>query len=123
MPPLSRASRGVRLAPAILLAALVLPVLPIAGQAADQAPALAVHLGYHDVIKAGQWMPVSIDVRNGGTDFRGTIEIQLQDNASKGVPPSFFQPQGAVYLMPFTLPAGAVKHVRTFVVSDVPGSP
>lgn len=123
MPARSRASRWARLASAIALAALALPVLPIAGQAADPPLALAVHLGYHDVITAGQWMPVSIDVRNGGPDFRGTIEIQLQDNPSKGIPPSFFQPQGAVYLLPFTLPAGSVKHVRTFVVSDVPGSP
>jgi hypothetical protein len=118
-----RASRGAGLALAIVLAVLAVPLLPSAGLAADQNLSLGVHLGYHDVIKAGQWMPISIDVHNSGSDFRGTIEVQLQDNPSKGVPPNFFQPQGAVYLLPFTLPAGATKHVRTFVVSDVPGLP
>ncbi|HYM49174.1 MAG TPA: hypothetical protein VET65_01250 [Candidatus Limnocylindrales bacterium] len=116
-------SRRARLALAIGLAVLAVPLLPAAGHAASPALALAVHLGYHDVIKTGQWMPVAIDVQNAGPDFRGTIEVQLQDNPSRGIPPNYVQPQGAVYQLDFTLPAGASKHVRTYVVSDVPGSP
>src|SRR2546421_314798 len=85
MPSLRRASSLAGLAPAILLAVLVVPALPVAAQAAPQALALTVHVGYHDVIRSGEWMPVSIDVRNSGADFHGSIEIQAQDTASKGI--------------------------------------
>ena len=118
MPSLRRASPLAGLAPAILLAVLAVPALPVAAQAAPQTLALTVHVGYHDVVKSGQWMPVSIDVRNTGADFHGTIEVQPQDNF-KGL----FLAGDPVYVLPFTLPGGTVKHVRTFVASDVSGSP
>src|SRR5689334_19621924 len=124
MPARRGASAWARLVPAILLAGLALPALPVSGEAAGQALALTVHVGYHDVIKQGQWMPVSIDVRNGGPDFRGTIEIQPQDNNSlKGGLGGFAQTGSAVYVLPFTLPAGTAKHVRTYIASDFSGSP
>src|SRR5579864_7541486 len=124
MPARRLAHSWTRLAPAILLAGLALPALPISGEAAGQVLALTVHVGYQDVIKQGQWMPVSIDVRNGsGPDFRGTIEIQPQDNALKGGFGAVYPFGSAVYVLPLTLPGGTAKHVRTFIASDFSGSP
>jgi hypothetical protein len=120
MPLRSRASRSARLGLAVVFAALALPLLPTAVGAASPTLALSVHVGYRDVVRSGQWMPVTIDVTNRGSDFQGTIDVQLQNS-----PPSqfSFQTAGAVYQLPFSLAAGAVKHVRTFVLSDIQGTP
>jgi hypothetical protein len=118
MPPHRRAFKGARPATAIALAVLVLPALPVAAQADGPAPTLAVQVGYHDLAKTGEWMPVSIEVRNGGADFSGTVEVQLTND-----PANLQAAGGAAYVLPVTLPRGSIKHLRTYVASDASGSP
>jgi hypothetical protein len=122
MPARRRATSWARLAPAILLAGLALPALPVSTQAADQHLSLSLRVGYHGVVKSGQWMPVSIDVGNSGADFQGTIEIQPPDGSSPGI----FNPgpqTASVYSLSLTLPHGSVKHLRTYVASDTAALP
>jgi hypothetical protein len=117
MPPHRRAFKWAGLATAIALAVLVLPALPVAARAEGPALSLAVHVGYHDLVKTGEWMPVSIDVSNDGADFSGAIEVQLGDYATSR------QARGTVYVLPLTLPGSTLKHLRTYVVSEVGGLP
>src|SRR5919204_6007118 len=125
----ARRSRALTVA---LAAFALLPALPAAipAVADDQSFRLQVHVGYHDVVRAGEWMPVTVDITNTGSDFRGSLDIGLQDNPVSQVkvpfasaPPQPGLPGSAVYQVPLTLATGATKQVRTYVLSDVPGTP
>ncbi len=84
-------------------------------QASDSQLNMAVHVGYHNAIKAGQWMPVGIDITNNGPNLDGTLEIQT--GSAQGGPNG--PPTGVViYHVPLSLAAGATKHIRTYVVLD-----
>src|SRR5690242_16556887 len=92
-----------------------------AGTAAAPTPAvtLSVHIGYHDTVKAGDWMPVTVDITNAGADLDGTLEVQAAaSNINIGGPPS----GAAVYRTPVSLAAGAAKQVRTYTLVDQPGA-
>src|SRR5919201_5087067 len=104
-----------RLALAALLASAALAATAIGGQAAGEGLSLAVHAGYQDVVKAGQWVPITIDVRNSGAGVDGVLEVQEALNAQPGV--TGF----TIYEQPISLASGASKRVRVFLVEDTTG--
>ena len=99
-----------------LLAALALTVAAVTAEAAGSGLSLAVHVGYQDVVKPGEWTPVTVDVRNTGADVDGVLEIQESLNAQPGVSGFTF------YQQPISLPGGASKRVRTYLVEDTTGA-
>jgi hypothetical protein len=116
-----------RLILACLLAASIAPWLAAIGHAEDRRISLTVHVGYHDVTRAGQWMPVTIDATNRGPDFQGWLELQNQDaNPLMGVVAVPGGPKGlvsvATYRVALNLPSGATKHVRAYLLADNPNA-
>jgi hypothetical protein len=99
-----------------LLAALALAMAAVSAEAAGNGLTLAVHVGYQDVVKPGQWTPVTVDVRNTGADVDGLLEIQESLNAQPGV--TGF----TIYQQPISLPGGASKRIRTYLVEDTTGA-
>src|SRR5436305_9050459 len=81
---------------------------------------MTMQLGYHDTGKLGEWMPVTIDVTNGGADVDGTLQVQASNSfgAKGGGPPG----GAAIYQMPLSLASGSTKHFRTFISVDYPGT-
>src|SRR5438105_4636017 len=73
-----------RTALAAILASLALFTTAVAAQAKG-AVTLTVHAGYQDVIKPGEWMPVTIDASNSGAEVDGTLQVQQSLNAQPGV--------------------------------------
>ena len=105
------AQRRCRLPARVALAAL----LTAAGLAAASVGAVAaagvtltVHVGYQDVVKPGEWMPVTIDAKNTGAGLDGTLEIQEVLNAQPGVGGGF-----AIYHESISLASGVSKRIRT----------
>jgi hypothetical protein len=97
-----------RIALAGLLAALLLPATGVVTAVASSPLTLAVKVGYQGVYKAQEWMPVTIDVKNSGADFEGTIQLESAFTSQPGLP------SPALYQMPLSLAAGASKHLRTY---------
>src|SRR2546421_517670 len=87
------------------------------GAAAASPVTLAVHVGYQDVVKPGEWMPVTIDAKNTGAGLDGTLEIQEVLNAQPGVGGGF-----AIYHESISLASGASKRIRTYVLEDTTGA-
>lgn len=97
---------------ALVAAAMTLLATSAAAQAAANPLSIAVKVGYSGFVKSQQWMPVTIDVTNKGQDVDGTLEV------STGSAPNG-QPIGAaIYQTHVSLPAGATKHLRTYLVED-----
>src|SRR5438477_10646648 len=105
-----------RIGLATALTAFGLPIAAIPAQAASNPLTLTVHAGYQDVVKAGAWMPVTIDARNTGAGVDGMLEVQESLNAQPGV--SGF----TIYQEPISLASGASKRVRIFLVEDTSGA-
>src|SRR5256712_2396753 len=105
-----------RIALSTLLAALGLSMAAVGAEAAGNGLTLAVHVGYQDVVKPGEWTPVTIDMRNTGADVDGTLEVRESLNAQPGV--SGF----TIYQQPISLASGASKRVRIFLVEDTTGA-
>lgn len=100
-----------------LCAALALSA-PAATSLAASPLKLQVAVGYHNQIKLGQWMPVSVDVTNDGANLDGTLEVESAGSPfGKGGPPV----GTAVYQMPISLAAGATKHLQTYMSIDTQG--
>ncbi|HEY9288097.1 MAG TPA: hypothetical protein VIT43_08760 [Candidatus Dormibacteraeota bacterium] len=104
-----------RLALAGIVAAAALPLFSVAANAASGI-SLTVHAGYHDVIKPGQWMPVTIDAQNSGAGVDATLQVQESLNAQPGVTGL------TLYQEPISLATGAKKRVRVYVEIDNPGA-
>src|SRR2546428_5415123 len=104
-----------RMALAAILASLALSATALGAQAKG-AVTLTVHAGYQDVIKPGEWMPVTIDASNSGAGVDGTLEVQQSLNAQPGVSGT------TIYQEPISLAAGASKRVRIYVVQDTTGA-
>lgn len=105
-----------RFGAAVLAAALSLLAAASGAEAATNPVDITVQAGYHGVVKTGDWMPVTIDVTNGGPDVEGSLEVQASSNGQGG------PPQGtAVYQTPLSLASGATKHFRTYVAEDYAG--
>src|SRR5205814_2528677 len=113
------AQRRCRLPARIALAAL-LTVTGLAGASVGAVAAdgvtLTVHIGYQDVVKPGEWMPVTVDAKNTGAEIDGTLEIQEALNAQPGV--GGF----ATYRQPISLASGASKRIRAYIVVDTSGA-
>jgi hypothetical protein len=105
-----------RIGLAAVLTALALPITAVPGQAANNPLTLTVHAGYQDVLKAGGWMPVTIDARNAGAGVDGMLEVQESLNAQPGV--SGF----TIYEAPISLASGASKRVRLYLVENTTGA-
>src|SRR3989454_3295854 len=105
-----------RFALSTLLAAVGLTMAAVGAEAATNGLTLAVHVGYQDVVKPGEWTPVTIDMHNTGADVDGRLEIQESLNAQPGV--SGF----TIYQQPISLARGASKRVRIFLVEDTTGA-
>ncbi|HSS93891.1 MAG TPA: hypothetical protein VLR46_07870 [Candidatus Dormibacteraeota bacterium] len=99
-------------AQALVVAALVLLAASTTVQAATNPLSIAVKVGYSGLLKAQQWMPVTIDVTNKGQDVEGTLEVSA--SSSQNGPPI----GSAIYQTRVSLPSGATKHLRTYVVED-----
>ncbi len=99
-----------------LLGALGLSMPAVGAEAANSGLTLAVHVGYQDVVKPGEWTPVTVDAHNTGADVDATLEIQESLNAQPGV--TGF----TIYQQPISLASGASKRVRIFLVEDTTGA-
>jgi hypothetical protein len=116
--PFSRLRLAARAVVSIAVAAVPLAATAAGVQAATSPLTLAVHVGYHDTIKLGDWMPVTIDLTNAGPSLEGLLEVQTASSLPGGGPPG----GTVVYQIPVSLTTGAAKHVRTFALVDQPGS-
>ncbi len=106
---------ALRVTLALLVAAIALSAAPSAAQAAAPRLTISAHLGFHDTIKLGDWMPLAIDVTNNGSALDGTVEVQTSSSlGGKGGPPG----GTAVYQTPISLATGATKRLRTQVTED-----
>src|SRR2546430_8486511 len=109
------AQRRCRLPARIALAALVtVPGLAAAsvGAVAADGVTLTVHLGYQDFVKAGEWMPVTIDVRNTGAGVDGTLEVQEALNGQPGVTGL------PLYHESISIATGSSKRIRFFFQAE-----
>src|SRR5438552_141909 len=106
--------------PARIALAALLTVTGLAGASVGAVAAdgvtLTVHLGYQDVVKAGEWMPVTIDAKNTGAGVDGTLEVQEALNGQPGVTGL------PLYHESVSLATGASKRIRAFVTVDATGA-
>ena len=77
---------------------------------------MSVHIGYQDVVKPGEWMPVTVDVKNTGAGVDGTLEVQEALNGQPGVTGL------PIYQAPISLASGASKRIRTYLTVDTTGA-
>src|ERR1700738_204628 len=102
-----------RIALASMLAGTALAGVSI-GAAAASGVTLSVLVGYQDVVKPGEWMPVTVVGKNSGAGIDGTLELQEALNGQPGV--SGFP----VYQEPISLASGATKGIRAYAGLDTP---
>jgi len=95
--------------------------------AAAESLKLSVRLGYQDAVRATEWMPVDVQVEDGGAAVDGVLEVQIQDS-SKGYlqrqnftsqPNPFGPTYTTVYDLPVKAAAGSNAEVRTYLLTDV----
>jgi hypothetical protein len=114
-----RAQRSFRL-PARLALASLLAGTGLAGASIGAAAAndvtLSVLVGYQDVVKPGEWMPVTVVAKSGGAGIDGTLEIQ---ETLSGQPDVNGFP---VYQAPISLASGASKRIRAYAIIDTSGA-
>ncbi len=97
--------------------AIAFSATTVVSQAADNQLKIGLQVGYHNTVKLGQWIPVTVDLTNTGPDLDGTLEIQTSNSAGGGPPIGT-----AVYQAPVSLASGTTKHFRTYVTQDFPGT-
>jgi stage V sporulation protein SpoVS len=95
-------------------AALTLLAASNATQAATNPLSMVVRVGYSGFVKAQQWIPVTIDLTNQGQDVEGTLEVTTSTGANQTGQPI----EAVIYQTNVSLPAGATKHLRTYLVED-----
>ena len=111
--PASSRRASARVAVALVVTALASLAASTAAQAATNPISITVNVGYKGLVKAQQWMPVTIDVTNKGQDVNGTVEVTTGSNTNG-------PPIGTViYQAHLNLPAGATKHLKTYLVEDL----
>ena len=115
--PARRRRAAARLFFATVVTAAISFAAPGAVQAATNPVTIAVKVGYSGFIKAQQWMPVTIDVTNKGSDVDGTLEVTTP--VSTNGPPI----GAVVYQAHLTVPSGASKHIRTYLIEDQAPAP
>lgn len=112
---------AVRSLVALIVAVAAASASTIGGLAAGSTNPLTLNIqvGYSQAVKLGQWMPVSIDLANHGTDLDAVLQVSTSSSFGGGGGP----PGGnAVYETPVSLAAGATKHFRTYVSEDFAGT-
>ncbi|MDQ6711848.1 MAG: hypothetical protein M3Z28_01470 [Candidatus Dormibacteraeota bacterium] len=105
-----------RLVLAAILAGMALAAASVGALAAGNGVTLTVHVGYQDVVKPGEWMPVTIDAKNTGAGIDGTLELQEVLNGQPGVTGL------PIYQQTISLASGASKRIRGYVVEDTTGA-
>src|ERR1700731_4078062 len=105
-----------RIALASILAGIALASASVGALAAGNGLTLTVHVGYQDVVKLGEWMPVTIDAKNTGAGIDGTLELQEVLSGQPGI-------SGLpIYQAPISLASGASKRIRGYVIEDTTGA-
>jgi hypothetical protein len=99
-----------KLAVALMAIGLALSLGALDVRAADGPLTITAHIGYSDVVKAQQWMPLSIAVTNNGPEVDGTLEVR-STYAGKLVWP-------ASYERPVIIATGATKYFRIYLALD-----
>ena len=112
--PASRQRASARAALALVAAALSLLAASTATQAATNPISMAVKVGYSGFVKGQQWMPVTINLTNKGQDVDGTLEITAGLAGGQGGQAL----ESVIYQTHVSLPAGATKNLRTYLVED-----
>jgi hypothetical protein len=112
--PSSRRRASARAALALVAAALTLLGASSATQAATNPISISVKVGYSGFVKAQQWMPVTINLSNQGQDVSGTLEVTAATGGGQNGQPF----ESVIYQTPVSLPAGATKNLRTYLVED-----
>src|SRR5450759_2962646 len=112
--PASRRRASARAALAFVAVALTLLAASNATQAATNPLSIVLKVGYSGFVKAQQWMPVTIDLTNNGQDVEGTLEVTAANGSAQSGQPF----ESVIYQTHVSLPAGATKHVRTYLVED-----
>ncbi|HEY8885263.1 MAG TPA: hypothetical protein VIO35_08130, partial [Chloroflexota bacterium] len=97
-----------------MAAALTLLGASSATQAATNPISISVKVGYSGFVKAQQWMPVTINLSNQGQDVSGTLEVTAATGGGQNGQPF----ESVIYQTPVSLPAGATKNLRTYLVED-----
>src|SRR2546421_468197 len=105
-----------RVALAAMLATTGLVAASAGALAADNGLTLTVHVGYQDVLKAGEWMPVTIDAKTSGAPVDGTLEVQEALNGQPGVTGL------PIYRQAISLASGTTKRIRTYLTVDTTGA-
>jgi hypothetical protein len=109
--------RRVSYAALALMAAALSSLAASTAEAATDPVSITVKVGYSGFAKAGQWMPVAIDLTNKGQDVDGTLEVST--TALSNGPPI----GPAIYTTHVSLASGATKHLKTYVIADQAPSP
>jgi hypothetical protein len=104
--------RATKVAVALMAIGLALSLGALDVEAAESPLTITAHIGYSDVVKTQQWMPIAISVTNNGPEVDGNLEIL----ASFGGRPGFAWP--AVYERPVVLATGSTKYFRTYLATD-----
>ena len=110
--PASRRLASARVAVALVATAVLSLAASAGAQAAANPVSITVNVGYNGVVKAQQWMPVTVDVTNKGQDVNGTVEVTTGNNTN-GAPIG-----SVIYQSHVSVPAGATKHLKTYLVED-----
>jgi len=110
--PASRPRASARVAVALAVTAVVSLAASVGAQAATNPVSITVNVGYKGLVKAQQWMPVTVDITNKGQDINGTVEVTTGNNTNG-------PPIGSViYQAHVSVPSGATKHLKTYLVED-----
>jgi hypothetical protein len=110
--PASRQRASARVAVALVVTAVLYLAASGVAQAAANPVSIAVNVGYKGIVKAQQWMPVTVDVTNKGQDVNGTVEVTTGNNTN-GAPIG-----SVIYQAHVSVPSGATKHLKTYLVED-----
>jgi hypothetical protein len=110
--PASRRRASARVAVALVVTAVFSLAATVGAQAAANPVSITVNVGYKGIVKAQQWMPVTVDVTNKGQDVNGTVEVTTGNNAN-GAPIG-----SVIYQAHVSVPSGATKHLKTYLVED-----
>jgi hypothetical protein len=101
---------------AVLLIALATPLVAIDARATTDPLTITAHVGYGDVVKVQQWMPVSIAITNNGPEVDGTLDVLTAFNGRIGPSLSYVNESRLV------IAPGATKYFRVYVVEEAPGA-
>lgn len=97
------------------------------GVEAANPPGLSIQVGYHGVVRAGEWIPVQVLVTANSFAGDATVRIEVNDSSQGYLQRQNFtsqpNPFGPTYTTAYDVPihmiAGQSSHVVTYVLSDL----